>query len=35
MVVGGLLIVAMVLPIYLRRFMARVRPAQPVRGSFT
>lgn len=35
MVVGGLLIVAMVLPLYLRRFMARFRPAQPVRGSFT
>ncbi len=35
MVVGGLLIVAMVLPLYLRRFMARVRPAAPVRGSFT
>lgn len=35
MVVGGLLIVAMVLPLYLRRFMARVRPSPPVRGSFT
>lgn len=35
MVVGGLLIVAMVLPLYLRRFMARVRPAAPVRGSFS
>lgn len=35
MVVGGLLIVAMVLPLYLRRFMARIRPAAPVRGSFT
>lgn len=35
MVVGGLLIVAMVLPLYLRRFMARVRPGAPVRGSFT
>lgn len=35
MVVGGLLIVAMVLPLYLRRFMARFRPAAPVRGSFT
>lgn len=35
MVVGGLLIVAMVLPQYLRRFMARLRPAPPVRGSAT
>lgn len=35
MVVGGLLIVAMVLPLTLRRFMARVRPAAPVRGSVT
>lgn len=35
MVVGGLLIAAMVLPLYLRRFMARVRPSPPVRGSFT
>lgn len=35
MVVGGLLIVAMVLPLYLRRFMARMRPAAPVRGSFS
>lgn len=35
MVVGGLLIAAMVLPLYLRRFMARVRPSPPVRGSLT
>lgn len=35
MVVGGLLIVAMVLPIYLRRFMARFQRNQAVRGSFT
>lgn len=35
MVVGGLLIVAMVLPLYLRRFMARWRKAPAVRGSFT
>lgn len=35
MVVGGLLIVAMVLPQYLRRFMARWRKAPAVRGSFT
>ena len=35
MVVGGLLIVAMVLPQYLRRFMARVQKNQAVRGSFT
>lgn len=35
MVVGGLLIVAMVLPQYLRRLMARLRPAPPVRGSAT
>ena len=35
MVVGGLLIVAMVLPLYLRRFMARFQRNQAVRGSFT
>lgn len=35
MVVGGLLIVAMVLPQYLRRFMARFQSNQAVRGSFT
>jgi rhamnose transport system permease protein len=35
MVVGGLLIVAMVLPLYLRRLVARFQKAPPVRGSFT
>lgn len=35
MVVGGLLIVAMVLPLYLRRFVARFQKAPAVRGSFT
>lgn len=35
MVVGGLLIAAMVLPLYLRRFMARIQKNQAVRGSFT
>ena len=35
MVVGGLLIVAMVLPQYLRRIAARFQKHQAVRGSFT